>query len=1438
MRRSYHDDANCYRKNGTIIGLMHEPIDPLWFGHDQSHRGRFINLCVLLLAAFLFLCLGLVLASPTRAVVGHEYLSRLTETTPGESLEAPGAMATDPSSDLWVVDLGKGVVDEFDSSGKYLRHTEGGPFGTGGGSGSSIAVAANGDLYVADTLNGTIDVYSPTGAFLGEWNGANKPLPPPLSETPNAVENGKPNYNGFQKVKGNTPLGVAIDWSTGDVYVASAGFHVIDKFNAAGEYMSQIVGIPSETISMAVSGGELYALSPLNNSGVEKFDASGKLVSSLDGSLAPPGSFRFEPSGETGADPGFAGRISSGLALDSAGDLFVVNSRRKVVDEFSSSGAYLGQIGGNDTPEHHLFDPGGVAVGVGGDVYLADFNPLQPSLGETTGMVDVFGPGVEQHTLAVSVAGGASFDLGGGSNSSVLSSPPGIEERWGCKDPAVIFRPPHIAEDCPGSPVFEPDVVKGCEWKCSAQFAPGAKVVLSESASTGFRFKGWSEACSGVGSCEVTLVGDASVGAEFEALSKFPLTVHVTGSGGVVSAPPGIECPSTCSSEFYEGQKVKLTAKADSGWEFVKWTGCEAEPSVGVCEVVISKATEVEVEFKEIPQRALTVTITGSGSGTVISEPPGINCPGTCSHLFNFDEKILLKAKQSPTSKIVKWVGCESEPSKKECSVTLSTSLSVTVEFEEFPQKTLGVSVAGSGSGVVRSEPPNPGIECGMKCSHAYNEGAIVELVAQPIDATSVFQGWSGAGCSGTGPCIVTLGEDSEVTATFVTVAAVGCPNQRLRGEQSFAGVLPDCRAFEMVSPVDKNGNDAIVPNFYARSAVSGEAVTYESKGSFSEPAGAQYNSQYLSRRGEGGWTTRNISPPTTPDITTPIGGQWEGMDFTGDLSKGMVINGDPPLTADAPAGYESLYVSDIADGSYRFVAASPGAPYEFNKNPVGLDGTSADLSHVIFGKESQLFEWVEGHVNSVSNDPAVLTGLHSVSGDGSRVFFTDLSNGQLFLRENQSTVVEVSKSQRAVIDPHGLQAAQMWGASADGSRVFFTSKAELTEDANTGGADNAPNLYEYDVGSGVLTDMTVDHTDVGGAGVEAVAAMSEDGSYVYFVANGVLAVGGAVGQPVAGQSNLYVRHAGITSFIATLSKADMAEWAGSPGSNGAGLLKNPVAVTPDGSRFAFQSNRSLTGYDNRDETTGEPDQGVYLYDALVGRLVCVSCNPSGARPIASSALYLFPAGELFNEGGLYKPRNFSDDGKRLFFDTADSLVKGDSNGLVDVYEYENGFLSLISDGTGSTNSYLQDVSASGNDVFFATADQLVNRDQDDRVDVYDARVGGGFPAAPPPFVGCENEELCRPLVPGEGGGGVFGVPASASFTGAGNIPVIPPPPVVGKKVVKRALSRVQLLGRALGVCRHKSKGRKRTVCEKNAYKRYGSVKKVAKRRRRGGGRS
>ncbi len=275
-----------------------------------------------------------------------------------------------------------------------------------------------------------------------------------------------------------------------------------------------------------------------------------------------------------------------------------------------------------------------------------------------------------------------------------------------------------------------------------------------------------------------------------------------------------------------------------------------------------------------------------------------------------------------------------------------------------------------------------------------------------------------------------------------------------------------------------------------------------------------------------------------------------------------------------------------------------------------------------------------------------------------------------------------------------GDGSAEFQVAASGGERVFFTDTQQLT--LGSGAGSGSRDLYECEIEEVAgkpmckLTDVT---PAAGGesAGVqEVVVGASEDGSYVYFVANGVLGDGGARGavpgdcevntEKAPGERcNLYVWHDGVTSLVAVLSGMDVPDW-------GALYLNAPTArVSPSGEWLAFMSLRSLTGYDNRDAVSGEPDEEVFLYNAVSGRLVCASCDPTGARPYGKP--YVTRMGKALKTGwwgvsevwypktwlaaniptwtpqsydnAVYQSRYLSDSG-RLFFNSLDGLVAKD----------------------------------------------------------------------------------------------------------------------------------------------------------------------------------
>lgn len=321
----------------------------------------------------------------------------------------------------------------------------------------------------------------------------------------------------------------------------------------------------------------------------------------------------------------------------------------------------------------------------------------------------------------------------------------------------------------------------------------------------------------------------------------------------------------------------------------------------------------------------------------------------------------------------------------------------------------------------------------------------------------------------------------------------------------------------------------------------------------------------------------------------------------------------------------------------------------------------------------------------------------------------------------------------------------------------------------------------------------------------------------MYFIAEAALAENATAGLP-----NLYVSHdGGAPAFIATLARNDGSDGIAGAANDEIGPAITTAVVSPDGARLAFLSEASLTGYDNEQATPGEcvGETGrcheLFVYDAETGKLVCASCNPSGARP-TGGAMLGFRANDLAD----YRSRNLLDDGA-LFFDSWDALVPHASDGRENVYEYENGHVYAISDVAGGSEAFFMDASADGANVFFGTADQLLPEDTSNNVAVWDARVDGGFPVklAPPP---CDNGDQCKsPSAPQPA---AFGVPASTTFSGPGN--VVPSVTATATPKEKTAAQlRAERLAKAVRACRRDRSKKKRVACEKSARKRLGAAK-------------
>jgi hypothetical protein len=211
-----------------------------------------------------------------------------------------------------------------------------------------------------------------------------------------------------------------------------------------------------------------------------------------------------------------------------------------------------------------------------------------------------------------------------------------------------------------------------CGSTCGASFTSGTQVALSASPGPGFTFNGWSGACSGTGSCTVTMNAAESVTATF--VQAYSLSVSVTGSGTVTSSPAGINCGSTCSANFAQGTQVTLSATPASGWGFTGWGG--ACSGAGSCVVTMNAAQSVTATFV---QSVYTLSVSVSGNGTVTSSPAGINCGATCSASYNSGTPVMLTATPSGGTTFFGWTGaCSGSGS---CTVTMNSSQNVAATF-------------------------------------------------------------------------------------------------------------------------------------------------------------------------------------------------------------------------------------------------------------------------------------------------------------------------------------------------------------------------------------------------------------------------------------------------------------------------------------------------------------------------------------------------------------------------------------------------------------------------------------------------------------------------------------------------------------------------------------------------------------------------------------
>jgi hypothetical protein len=669
-----------------------------------------------------------------------------------------------------------------------------------------------------------------------------------------------------------------------------------------------------------------------------------------------------------------------------------------------------------------------------------------------------------------------------------------------------------------------------------------------------------------------------------------------------------------------------------------------------------------------------------------------------------------------------------------------------------------------------------------------------------------------GAGSSAVVVQEVIGGLTSDTTYHWRLVAVNGggevvSPDQTFIYDTSGGG-LPDGRKYELVTPPEKNDalTGLVFPGLGTYVSKDGKRVMSPSVQCFGEPGscvGARglSGTGYAFERGGGGWMARALTLPTSRFETNTV-------TLTG-VNSGVALFSAPSAVG-------------VSDGFYRLqpngVIEDVG-PMAENSDFRIFKGAVAtgNMSHIVYETKESAWLFDEGgplqalyeYVGSGNASPqlvgvsggagsrdligicgtAMFKGEEALSEDGRTVYFGvercgsgSLANVgvpvpafELYARVDGSRTVKISEKVAGSCETAGCLGspagdAEFQGASSDGTRAYFTSTQQLTDDASqdSESSDSAVtgcyatkggggcNLYESvcpnhceNPGERQLVDVSAGDSSGGGPQVQGVVAVPTDGSHVYFVAKGVLSSEanseGEEAQP--GADNLYVydnASPGHATFIGQLSSADEEEW-----HSGIGFAN----VTPDGRFLVFTSARALT----KDDTRSEGPAQVYRYDSQTGSLVRISIgeggyNDNGNLSEANARIVLSGIGG--SSGGVGSPRTdptMSDDGSYVFFESGAALTPQALETAQNVYEYHNGHVSLISDGKDSSPNGVTVLgsSASGEDVFFTSADHLTSQDIDSQRDIYDAHICSlAVPCSTPPAAAgapCEEEECHTP---------------------------------------------------------------------------------------------
>ncbi len=634
------------------------------------------------------------------------------------------------------------------------------------------------------------------------------------------------------------------------------------------------------------------------------------------------------------------------------------------------------------------------------------------------------------------------------------------------------------------------------------------------------------------------------------------------------------------------------------------------------------------------------------------------------------------------------------------------------------------------------------------------------------------------------------------------------CPNAAYRTGAS--ANLPDCRAFERVSPADlSNGlpglSNKLAP-MVAKAAPSGERFMYFSSGPLGEGERGSYNTMNMASRTSEGWKSFGAFTSVDPEVPMDLAATAPIAPYPSEDATRVAFRTDLGLGGPNPRN------QSIKGSMYLTAPEGIGPPTWLSQPSPGIStvnttaslalGGSPDLSTVYFLQNSVLTD-LYGDEN---RNPANRHGLYMYR-DGTLTPAGRLPSGLV----DPGGAMPAGSGSTAQVTSYGLAWTALRNTvSRDGSRLFFVSpqvgaSRQLYVQIDGGPGQLISKDAEGDPAASGVVDLRSGVTSSSNWTGEGFAFANRDGTKVLFRSASALAPGApadatlktyratvspdavtveylpqVVGMPLQlsedGTKVFFAR--GLTSTTADLLFWDETRPGGEPYLLAPGVsvgLRTVIyqRLTPDGSTLVFTGSLGAVAATE-----------VYRWQVGDPELTCLSCRTDGVPTVfggaatANSAAaptqniaFSSASADTFNQGTLSYTQVVSDDGRRVFFNTTEPLDPvRDTNSWLDIYMWEDGELHLITTGKGNAPSFILDSSASGDDVFFTTRDALVADDYNQEYDVYTARVNGGFPDRTPPEcvgVDCRGAASAAPVLPSLG---------SMSFAGSGNRPAAPNP--------------------------------------------------------------